>query len=294
MNKIRIILAFLLLGAFVAQAQPASYVDYTEHGKVLRNVNYEALFQMQHHMDVYLTDQATQAPVVILLHGGSYIKGNRQDLKHVAEDLMADGFNAVLIDYAQLSRRYAGVDRAANINDMLLNVWHAIQFLQMKSADWNIPPGNYHLLGEECGGHLALLAAYKFKEQIESVAVVGAITDLRDVETFTNLTGSTYRTKTLFSKLMGNVSSNSKTELPVEYINASPVYQVREVPTLLIHGRGDRLVPVEQAIKMERALNEYNVHPSSVVILEDASSNLIFDEDYYPTVYRTITDFFRK
>lgn len=294
MNKIRLILAFLLFAAFTAQAQPASYIDYTEHGKVLRNVNYEALFQRQHHMDVYLTDQASQAPVVILLHGGSYIKGNRQDLRHVAEDLMADGFNAVLIDYAQLSRRYAGVDRAANINDMLLNVWHAIQYLQMKSADWRIPPGGYHLLGEECGGHLALLAAYKFKDQIKSVATVGAITDLRDVGTFINLTGSSSRTKTLFAKLMGNVSSNSKTELPVEYINASPVYQVRDVPTLIIHGSQDRLVPVEQAIKMERALNEHNVHPSQVLILEDGRSNLIFDEDYYPSVYQSITDFFRK
>lgn len=292
MRNILYLILSLVLTVSTAQAQFPSRVDFKESGRILRNINYEALYKSKNEMDVYISSRPRlNNPTVFLIHGGAYTKGSKGDLRHLALDLMEDGFHVVAIDYSKLSKRSSGSTKEVTIEEMLLNIWHAIQFVQLKSSEWNIAPNGYHFFGEECGGHLALLAAYRFKDNVQSVTAVGAITDLRDIKSFRRLTGSPYRTHTLFEKLVGNVPNRSRVDLPKEYINASPVYQVKKVPTLLIHGDEDPVVPVEQGIKMERALLEHKVHNSRLMVLTGGGSNLVFDEEWYPSVYNSFVSF---
>lgn len=278
----------ILSTATIMSAQ--SIIEYTDYGQIHKDVNYDALYGDHNLMDVYLSEAGNAyTPFVIMIHGGAYSDGSKEDLNELAQEMMKMNINTAVVDYALLSNKFFNDNSDPTLNNMLLNIWHAIQYLQIKSEEWNIPKNGYYILGEEAGGHLALLAAYKYKESIGKAIAIGAITDLADMKSFSRLASSPSRSKLKFTKLMGNVAYKSEHILPNEYLNASPIHQISEVPTLLIHGVKDNVIPYEQSAKLYHKLQEKRI-PAKIVTITNGGHHLLQDENYKYQVYDAVFD----
>lgn len=288
MNKFFTLFIALIFGAYGSKAQ--AIVEYTDYGNIHKDVNYDGMYGDKNLMDVYISNNTTPySPLVIMIHGGAYSDGSKQDLRELAQELMKYNISAAVINYELLSKKFFNDNNEPDINDMLLNIWHAIQYLQIKSEDWNTPKNGYYILGEEAGGHLALLAGYKFKENIRKIIAIGAITDLKDMKSFSRLASSPSRNKLIFTKLMGNVAYRSEQYLPNEYVNASPIHQISNVPTLLIHGVKDVVIPYEQSAKMYQKLQEKAVNTRLVNII-NGGHLLLRDPNHKYEAYDAILD----
>ena len=61
--------------------------------------------------------------------------------------------------------------------------------------------------------------------------------------------------------------------VPSQYLAASPIYHVKNIPTLIIHGTADKTVPYSQAIDLNNELASKNI-PHKLISLEGADHDL--------------------
>lgn len=273
------ILIILSIFSIQSQAQNGDLTE-TENGYVIKNVNYLQYFQGEEYMDVYLSYNATPAqPFVILIHGGSFTNGDKKEMNELAMELMKNDISSVSINYALLSKKYFKDGNKTTYQVMLHNIWNAIQHIQLKSDEWNVRNSNYDIVGEEVGGYLSLLAGYNFYSAVESIVAIGAITDLRDIGSFDRLALRKGQDRILFSKLVGGETFKSSKFLTNVYTNASPIDQVRDVPTVLIHGVKDPIIHYNQSAKLFNFLKDNNVF-TKIYTVENGGDGLLHDTNH--------------
>ena len=157
-------------------------------------------------------------PAVLLIHGGGWVEGSADAFESLGPMLAHKGLLAVAMDY-----RLAPAHRWPA---MLDDVGAALDLLQHQQVD----ASRVALWGHSAGGHLALMAAARWPEQVRAVVALGAPTDLRTLED----------------------AGPDRLDLVFDRDQIDPASPIRALhgqtpPILLVHGSKDRTVPVEQA-----------------------------------------------
>ncbi len=118
------------------------------------------------HLDVYrpTPDTESQRPLVLLVHGGSFITGTKKNAKMVAlaTEYAKRGYVAASIDYRLLGQRGTGCDDPnASCVTAVLAAQHdaqaAIRYLRAHAASYGIDPTRVAIQGGSAGGGTALL-----------------------------------------------------------------------------------------------------------------------------------------
>jgi acetyl esterase/lipase len=174
-------------------------------------------------------------PLVLIIHGGSWRNGDRTQLPSMAKRLAAAGYVVAAIDY-----RLAPTHRFPAAHD---DVRAAVDYLREHASELGIDPERVVLYGRSAGGHLALLAAYRWHAPfVRGVVALYPPTDL--AYSWAHPTNprvlDTHGTLRAF---LGGAPSESD-ELAVRYREASPYAwaTAESPPTLLVHGGRDELV----------------------------------------------------
>jgi len=189
-------------------------------------------------IDFYLAGSAdSPRPLVIMIYGGSWTKGQRTDLAELNYFLANAGFNVAAVTYRLAPEtHYPG-----QVEDVVA----AAQFLMETPSPWNINPDRVYFMGRSAGGQIAEISALTILKKghpIKGIISLYAPADLIwGVET-TNP----------WQIINGEISIGTYIGVPLTdktrdiYKAASPVFQVdQEAPRhLLIHGAGDELVSV--------------------------------------------------
>jgi acetyl esterase/lipase len=225
----------LMVVACVACGAPVTFED----------VSYDERFE-DTKLDLYLPDDdATARPAVMLIHGGAWVAGSKNNMRGMAERLARSGYAAASIDYRLLPE--------GRFPRMFQDVGCALAFLQQESSRFDIDPGRIALLGYSAGGHLAALLGVAWDEPAfrpdcaagspsrPRASIPGAgVYDLREND----------------GELMKDLLGGSPSEVPERYILASPMAMVDpgEPPLLLIGGGADWFVDTDQAAPMRDAL----------------------------------------
>jgi acetyl esterase/lipase len=106
---------------------------------------------------------------VLLIHGGSYQRGDRTQLRGYAIALGRVGYTCLACEY-----RLAGESRwPAQIDD----VHTALAYFHDRAADLGVDAGRVAVAGNSAGGHLALLAAVLGESPIAAVAALYSAVD---------------------------------------------------------------------------------------------------------------------
>ncbi|MGN6314609.1 MAG: alpha/beta hydrolase [Rhodanobacteraceae bacterium] len=103
-------------------------------------------------LDVYTPAQAHDAPVILMVHGGGWRRGDKAMANVVQNKLsrwVPRGFVLVSVDYPMLPQ--------ANPVQQARSVAQAIVFAQQHAAEWGGDPHRFVLMGHSAGAHLVSL-----------------------------------------------------------------------------------------------------------------------------------------
>lgn len=107
---------------------------------------------MDLHLDVYQVPSAEPTPVVVQIHGGGWIRGDRPNSYHSFAALLAAGMSVVTVEY----RNAKDAPAPAAVEDVRC----ALSWVKKNAAKYNFDPNKVVTYGGSAGGHLALMAAY--------------------------------------------------------------------------------------------------------------------------------------
>lgn len=192
---------------------------------------------------------SSAAPLVVVIHGGSWSGGDRTQLPAMNRRLAARGYAVAAIEY-RLAPDHV---YPAQLDDVRL----ATDWLRARHDELGFDPERVVLYGRSAGAHLALLAAYTWR--VDWVKAVVALYPPADLNwSWDNPSNPlVLNTPETLSAFMGGAPGDSP-EQAERYGSASPYNHVRRdlPPTLLIHGGRDELVSQEQSRRLAARLQE--------------------------------------
>lgn len=104
------------------------------------------------HLDVYQVPSDKPTPVVIQIHGGGWIRGDRPSSSGSMGPFFAAGMSVVAVQY----RNAIDAPAPAAVQDVLC----ALSWVKKNAAKYNFDPNKVVTWGGSAGGHLALMAGY--------------------------------------------------------------------------------------------------------------------------------------
>jgi len=228
----------------------------------------------RHRLDVYRkTNNPTGCPTLLQVHGGGWVIGDKREQgRPLMLHLASRGWVCFAPNY-RLSPR-------ATWPDHLVDVKRALAWVREHGAEYGADPGFIVLTGGSAGGHLVALAALtandpRYQPGFEHVdtSVSGCVPyyGVYDLSGETQTKASRIRRRHLLDKIV------MKTKDEQTYLDASPLQQVNAdaPPFLVIHGRNDTLVPVQEARLFTERLRALS--PNPVLYIELPGTQHAFD-----------------
>ncbi len=209
---------------------------------------------------------------IVVVHGGSWQAGTRDDFPQWNEWLARNGFTVFDIDYR--------IAPQPNYLTATADVKCAVRFVKNHAAEYEIVPDRIAVFGRSAGAHLALLAAYSADDsrfpsscpaenqdgKVRAVVSFYAPTDL--LWSFDHPANQLVidGPETLADFLGGNPHDSA--EIRDRFILASPTAQIdpNTPPTLLVHGGTDQLVRYENMQILDERLNENKIAHQTIFI----------------------------
>ena len=224
-------------------------------------------------LDIYVPpNQAANAtaPSVLLVHGGGWSSGDREQLRGYGIRLGRRGYVCVACEY-----RLSG---EATWPAPLYDVKAALRWMRANSARVGIDPGKITVHGISAGAHLALMVAAtpnmpRFEGTGGSPGFGTEVAAAIGVYTPTDLGRA--RSEGAVAQLMGPDADDAA------YQAASPITYVRRdfPPTLLIHGNQDRIVPLSDSLRLHQALLDHGA-PAELHTFNGQPHAFDFDPEY--------------
>ena len=194
-------------------------------------------------MDLMIPAGAGPHPVVLLVHGGGWIAGKRDEMHHEGLMLVEQGIAAALVDY-RLAREKASSFPAA-VQDLRC----AVRFLRARARKHHLDPRRVMAMGPSSGGHLAALlatvgddkrlddTACPYRDQPASILGAVLFSAPLDLRPFMGP-----RVPDLIIKTFLGISPLERPDLAAL---ASPITHLDpdDPPLLVVHGADDILVP---------------------------------------------------
>lgn len=218
------------------------------------------------------------SPVILYVHGGSWVYGNKEIPKAISPLLNAFREEGFVI----ISTSYELMRGEENFNKQVSDIKDTIRWIYKNKEEYNFNTNKIGIIGASSGAHLSLMAAYSneddFIDDEELKDYPSKVKFLIDCFGPTDL--STLGMSDLNSDLQQIINSvgDKKEEVLNKY---SPINYVdkNEPNTLIVHSRKDSIVPYENAEIIYEKLNEEK-NKVGIITLEGASHDFSeFDMD---------------
>lgn len=212
-------------------------------------------------LDVWGPVGATDAPVLIQVHGGGWTGG---DKTHAASPLMTHlverGWVCVTVNY-RLGARRPGPDQ--RWPTMIVDVKRAVAWVRAHIAEHGGDAGFVTISGASAGGHLASLAALTAGDPAWQPGFADADTSLAAAVPVYGVHDFSVDEHGLFALLEGKVIGTARHADADTWRRASPLHRAADAhragtapPLFVVHGSADTIVSVGQSRRFVRRLRE--------------------------------------
>ena len=199
--------------------------------------------------DLYLPEEPSDRPLILMIHGGGWISGDRSMYHDEAAWFSQKGFPCACVGY-QLAPLTVFPGAVADIQAFT-------RFARANGKRLGVQSTKIIAFGNSAGGHLSAMVGLLEKDiesdenspPVDAFISVSPITDLR------NPAECHYPIAVSFvEQFMGTTFF----EDPDAFAKASPLVYVKEgaTPSLIIHGDADEVVPVDHSKKLHDALKQ--------------------------------------
>ncbi len=200
-------------------------------------------------LDFYRAAGSAKVPCVIVVHGGGWDNGTREEIAHFNHWLARTGYAVAAIDYRLAPKAVWPAQR----DDVLA----AIAFLKANAARLGIDATKLVLFGRSAGGNIAESVGYGASDPaIRGVIAFYAPADLHFAYQF-GTEDDILKSPLLIRQFVGGGPEKAR----AGFDSASPYFHVTPKcpPTLLMHGALDTLVWHKQSERLDVRLTENNV-----------------------------------
>jgi len=278
MKRILIVVLF-----FVATREGMSQTKYLSSEKIY-DISFGSFPSSK--MDLYLPFNRTkETPFVIVIHGGGWVAGDKKGDRGSQQILMEQGIASANINY----RFVDSFD--THYEAMLADIDSAVNFCIADAEKWNTRKTNFIFMGASAGGHLALL--YPYLRNIKTNSVIAECTPVDLADTTTLAYETSIGLLGIIFKMAGATYTPGQ-KIDPRFFASSPIYHVKNIPTLIVHGTADKIVPYAQAVKLEKKLTSQKI-PNKLITIEGADHDMNMKD--IPTrnmIYKEIVDWIWK
>ena len=234
--------------------------------RVVRDVSYGA--DPQQRFDVYAPPHAHAAPVILMVHGGGWTRGDKA-IARMYENKVAHwlpkGFVFISANYRL---DVSAIEQAKDIS-------RALTVAQQRASEWGGDPKQFVLMGHSAGAHLVALVAVTNPRIIGTVVLdSGALDVVRIMES---------RHLPMYDRAFGSE--------PAEWRAASPYHVLaKKTAPMLVVCSSRRLVSCTQARAFVNKLTKLGTRAS--VLEENLSHRQINEGLGKPSAYTKAVDAF--
>jgi acetyl esterase/lipase len=216
-----------------------------------------------------------RAPAIVWIHGGAWVGGTTDATTPHARYFASRGMFTANVVY-----RLASPGKVT-VADCLADCRGAMSYLREHAAELGIDPTRIAVAGDSAGGHLAAslgtLPGGDVSSQPNAMLLYNPIVDMTEGEWIRYAVG-------------GEALANRKSPLPAApqdlalARSLSPLFHVRagQVPSIILHGRGDRVVPVSQAERFAAASRVAGIRCDLVIYENNIGHAFVLAAYKYP------------
>ena len=224
----------------------------------------------------YRPNDITPTPVVLFIHGGSWISGDKSVMRRYQQQVVDAG-------YGYVSMNYRFIMTGATYLDMLDDIQLVIQFLKDFASDLNVDTTTMAIVGESAGAHLAMLYAYRNDSPIPiefAMALVPPV-DFTDPGylSFGDPDVQLFLANGLMATSLMSPDDILEDGYPASWIDASPVtHLANAIPTLIGYAGQDELIPMSNMQRLLQASSAINA-PIQAILFPNSGHSLSGDPD---------------
>lgn len=200
-------------------------------------------------VDFYPAVTGNIAPLVIVIHGGSWQGGDNKQLPELNSYLSSIGYNVAAITY-RLAPQYKAPAPVEDTRD-------AINYFLQHYRHYKIDIDNIVLLGRSAGGQIALSTAYS----LHFKGIKGVISYYGPADM---VWGGQVKVSSLVlntDKIYKNYFGGLYKQMPEKFKESSAIdhADAQSPPTLMIHGGIDPLVSYQHPVHLQKKLDSLGV-----------------------------------
>lgn len=213
-------------------------------------------------------------PAIVFIHGGGWHGGRRETYRAAIQEAAKRGYVAATISY-RLMRFDEKHKETASAEPIFPAQIHdakaAVRWLRANAAKYRVDPKRIGVTGGSAGGHLSLLVGLTDADDgLEGKS--GSPDQSSRVQAVVNFFGPTDMAacyeKSVVAWIFRLFLDGKPNESAALYQAASPVTYVDadDPPVLTLHGDRDKLVPVEQALALDKAMKSAGASHTLLVL----------------------------
>lgn len=225
----------------------------------------------RHTLDLYIPKYADEVGLVLFIHGGAWIGGDKDGYESTLEKFAGKG------DYAYAAINYRYISDDVDLNDLMDDVQLAVDCIKKLGEENGVNINKMLLTGGSAGAHMSMLYAYS-RDEVSAITPVAVVSDCGPTDLteekyfFDNAIGDKDAIAQILSWACGQkITYETRLEATDAIKKVSPLYYVDEntVPTIINHGQRDDVVPFDNAVALDAKLTEcgvehiFNVFPNS-------------------------------
>lgn len=142
--------------------------------KIQKNLVYGTIGDRKLHLDRYENTSVSNAPAIILVHGGGWKSGDKKLMAPLAAHLALKGYQCFAVEY----RLSDEAKYPAAIDD----VTEAIRFIRKHAKEYQINKDNIVVLGASAGAQIATLVGYLEADLVRAVVNIDGVLAFRHPE----------------------------------------------------------------------------------------------------------------
>lgn len=197
-------------------------------------------------------------PCVVVIHGGSWVAGQRRDMDQLSRVFASKGVMAANISY-----RLAKAPKFHRWPAMLDDAQTAVRFLRENAPKYKIDPDRIGAAGASAGAHLSLFLGSRDTRDPKPAEYRGpssrvmAVLDLFGPTDMTQDYPRNVAIDFLFQTVLGKPRDQAQKEIE----DASPIrfMDAKSAPVFIVQGLADTLVVPNQSRMLETKLKELGI-----------------------------------
>jgi acetyl esterase/lipase len=209
--------------------------------------------------DYYLpiSRDTANTKVIILIHGGSWISGDKSEFSDIITQLSTNLGNYAIFN---LNYRLANPTNGQNFYPVQYNdILSAIKVIIDSQNNFKVNTSKITIMGASAGAQLGMLVGFKseYKNRVKNVVDIFGPSDMLGLIDY-------YKTADPQSaSLLGLYFGNSVTQIaeasPINYVTSTTA------PTLILHGNTDSIVPISQSDILDAKLTKFGIQHKYVI-----------------------------